>query len=174
MVTLVVIKFILMLFIDFIKDWIYPIILTIVGSGILVNWIQKRGKVILADKSVSIHYYPQNFANHIGSFYLNLKFLNKSGTKKHVAINQVRYFDGEDYHLLYFNNLVLKPSFDIEGNSSYQETYLMQIEETLPLPVLGFVSQNVSFELRYSVDNKPFITFIENEQISIKEDWLIL
>jgi hypothetical protein len=150
---------------------ILSLMVTTVASGYL--YLEKRGEVVLIQYSLDIKYFAHNFNNKISSFNLTLRLLNNSGYKKHIVITQIRYFDGGNFHRLYFTDTELNPAFDIDTKSSFEYTALLYCNEEMVLPIVGFLSRNVSLQVTYTVNGKEVHKFIYGEEFNLIEDWFI-
>jgi hypothetical protein len=148
-------------------ETLFSSIISFIGGGVAVYVVElarKTGKLKLNDINVKLYYL--RFENQtINNIKIELQFINLSGYQRIIKDIKIKFFDGEKYSLLRFENYNINPAEIIQAKEvktlKYNaKPYRVIIE--LP-PSLN----SIKLEISYTTNKKTKILNVDKSKIQM-------
>lgn len=154
-------------------DWAsyFKILLGAVIGAIVVtlaDYLSKKGKVELNEYNLKLFYRQFYQSNLVINLNLDLQFINSSGYQQIIKNISARFFDGENFVPLLFENYNTRPADIIEAKKVKCLQYNITLTKIdIELPMLNIYEDKAYLEVTYNIKNKNLIKLIYGTEMQL-------
>jgi hypothetical protein len=156
-------------------EQMFTLISGLLGGGIFVKLyeeFQKKGKIKIDESFANLHYEENSVDVQKYLIYITLEllFVNTSSHQKVIKIESVRFYDGENWSNLIFNNHNTSLTKVLSGNNVKCLMYQLHFPQAaINFPLFAIKKDTAYVEIKYKIGEKRNVHFIQGKHFNSKE-----